>query len=93
MRVKVFANLAEAAGEREITIDIESDTTIDALLEAVFAEYPSLREEVLTDGELRSHITMLLNGEKVGHDEHGLDRTISNDDEIALFPPVSGGSR
>ena len=91
MRVKVFANLAEAAGEREIAIDVESESTLSSVLETLFTDYPALREEVLDDDGLHDHITVLLNGEKVGHDDRGLERAVDPDDELALFPPVSGG--
>jgi molybdopterin synthase sulfur carrier subunit len=38
------------------------------------------------DGGLREHVNLLRNGERVA-----LDAPVAPDDELALFPPVSGG--
>ena len=91
MRVKLFANLAETAGERELTVEVSSDQTLAELLEELFNEHPALREEILDDAVLQDHITILVNGEKIPHTESGLEAVVSSDDEIAIFPPVSGG--
>jgi molybdopterin synthase sulfur carrier subunit len=39
---------------------------------------------------LRSYINILVNGDNIEHLE-GIDTEIFDTDEIAMFPPVSGG--
>lgn len=92
MQWKLFANLAEVADSKRVTVDVESGATVQEALEALLAERPALRERVLDDGgELEDHINVLLNGENVFATGEGLETTVGPEDELAMFPPVSGG--
>lgn len=91
MEWKLFADLAEIAGDRVIAVDAEPGDTVGDALDALLAEHPALGDRVLdADGEVADHINVLRNGRSVHHDE-GLDATLESGDELALFPPVSGG--
>ena len=86
MQWKLFADLAEAAGDRTVEVEVDGDTVGDALA-ALLDARPSLSGRVLTeDGALMDHVNLLRNGEAVD-----TDATVEPDDELALFPPVSGG--
>ncbi|RJX42853.1 molybdopterin synthase sulfur carrier subunit [Halonotius aquaticus] len=91
MRWKLFADLAERAGDDEINVSVDdSEPTAGDALDALLAEYPQLADRVFTaDGDLESHLNLLRNGENVS--DTGLATPVSDDDELALFPPVSGG--
>jgi molybdopterin synthase sulfur carrier subunit len=91
MRWKLFADLAERAGDDEIDISVDdSEPTAGDALAALLADYPELEERVFTaDGDLESHLNLLRNGENIS--DTGLATPVSDDDELALFPPVSGG--
>jgi molybdopterin synthase sulfur carrier subunit len=92
MQWKLFADLAELAGDRTVEVEVAGDTVGDAL-DALLDARPALRDRVLTaDGDLQDHINLLRNGTNIAH-EDGLDTQLEGDDELALFPPVSGGSR
>jgi len=87
MQWKLFADLAEAAGERTVDVEVDEGTTVGDALDALLAAKPALRERTLNeDGDLREHVNLLKNGESVSQDA-GVDAG----DELALFPPVSGG--
>jgi len=96
MHWKLFANLAETAGSREIEVTVDSDSgpdvTVGDALDALLSTHPELREEVLDDdGDLYEHVRLLHNAEDPFANGDGLDTRIEQGDELALFPPVSGG--
>ncbi|SDM55959.1 molybdopterin synthase sulfur carrier subunit [Halogranum gelatinilyticum] len=91
MEWKLFADLAELAGDRHVAVDVDAGDTVGDALDALLADHPALEERVLDDdGELRDHINVLCNGENV-FIEDGLATVLEAGDELALFPPVSGG--
>lgn len=91
MRWKLFADLAERAGVSEVEVSVATDEpTADDALRALFAKHPALEDRVCTaDGELKTHLNLLQNGQNVT--DSGLTTPVKNDDELALYPPVSGG--
>lgn len=92
MEWKLFANLAETAGESEVSVDVGPEATFGDALDALLADRPALREEVLDDdGEVRDHIRVLHNGDNPFVSGAGFEEPVSEGDELALFPPVSGG--
>lgn len=91
MEWKLFADLAEIAGDRHVSVDVDAGATVGDALDALLADHPALAERVLDDdGDLRDHINVLCNGENV-FTEEGLETVLDAGDELALFPPVSGG--
>ena len=77
MQVKVlaFGPLAEEMGGREHIVEVSPSTSIRFLL-----------EEMGVDGWISQGLVISMNGEKVDGDE-----PLSEGDEVALLPPVSGG--
>ncbi|WP_247731296.1 ubiquitin-like small modifier protein 1 [Halovivax limisalsi] len=92
MEWKLFADLAERAGDRHVAVDVEPGETVEDALDALLEDREDLRERVLDErGELRSQLTVLRNGGDVHARGDGLATTLDADDELALLPPVSGG--
>ena len=91
MHWKLFADLAEIAGDDEISVDVAvEEPTIADGLDALVDAVPELETRIYTDdGALKPHLNLLQNGEAV--DDQGLSTPIEAGDELALFPPVSGG--
>lgn len=87
---KLFADLAELAGDDEVTVTVEPDATVGDALAALLAEHPTLEDRVWDDGAVADDVNLLVNGVEPRGDE-GLETAIDADDELALFPPVSGG--
>jgi molybdopterin synthase sulfur carrier subunit len=89
MEWRLFADLAETAGDRHVEVDVPADATVGDALDALLADRPALRERVLDDaGDLHHHVNVLRNGE---NPQSGLDTELEPGDELAMFPPVSGG--
>jgi len=87
---KLFADLRERAGVE--TVAIGHADTVGEALNALLAEHDALRERVLdADGEVVPDVNVLKNGANVADTGEGLDEPVSEGDELALFPPVSGG--
>ena len=90
MEWKLVADLAEIAGDRVVAVDAAPGDTVGDALDDLLSARPALRDRVLDDGEVADHINLLRNGRNVHH-EDGLSTTLEAGDELALFPPVSGG--
>lgn len=89
MEWRLFADLAERAGTRRVTVDPGPEATVSEALTALFDAHPELRDRVLDDGTVADHLTILNDGEPLGED--GLEEPVEPGAELALFPPVSGG--
>jgi molybdopterin synthase sulfur carrier subunit len=96
MRWRLFATLAEAAGDTTVEaapVDASEDpVTVRQALDNLLEAHPALADEVLDeDGDLAEHVRLLCNGTDVRTTAEGLDAPVEPDDELAMFPPVSGG--
>ncbi|WP_336002077.1 ubiquitin-like small modifier protein 1 [Halorientalis halophila] len=92
MEWQLFANLKETVGQSYVEVDVEPGATFGEALDALLEAHPELAEEVLDDdGELRDHIRVLRNGDNPFVSAEGRETELEAGDELALFPPVSGG--
>lgn len=89
VRFKLFANFREATRQKEVEIATDGKTVGEAI-KALSAAYPNMETLLFQDGRLKQYVNVLLNGQSLAGDE-GLKTAIKDGDEIALFPPVSGG--
>jgi molybdopterin converting factor subunit 1 len=79
IKVRLFANLRELVGEREITIIVPSGVTVSYLNNEILKKYPQLKSFS------NKFVTSVNCKVTIG------DTVINSSDEIALLPPVSGG--
>jgi molybdopterin synthase sulfur carrier subunit len=92
MEWTLFATLAETAGDSEVTVDVDAPATVGDALDALVAAHPDLEDEVLDEeGSVQDHIRLLHEGRDPFVEADGLETTVEDGDELALFPPVSGG--
>jgi molybdopterin synthase sulfur carrier subunit len=87
IKVRLFANFREFTKTGELTIE---GNTVRDVLENMCGQYPGLEKILFNDGDLQPYVNIFLNGENV-LESGGLNRILDHNDEIALFPPVSGG--
>jgi len=87
IRVKFFANIREFTGTKELEMD---SGTVRDVLKKLCKRFPGF-EELIFDGEkVKPYINVFLNGKNVLEDG-GPGIMLHENDEIAIFPPVSGG--
>ena len=84
VRVRLFADIRERAGESEVEAEGE---TVGEVIGNLIERYPSLEGRLLSDGELRRHLNLTADGEPVEPED-----STEGVEEIAVFPPVSGGA-
>ena len=79
LKVRLFAILKDAVGDREITITVPNGVTVSYLNNEILKKYPQLRS--FSNKFVTSVNYKVTSG----------DTIINSGDEIALLPPVSGG--
>lgn len=94
IQVKGYLTFQELLGTRMIEIN-EQPATLRDCLQVLKAEIGELFQAQVLDvqgTELRPHVALLLNGQHYRHLENGLDTQVQDGDQLAIFPPVAGGS-
>ncbi|MCX9085439.1 MAG: MoaD/ThiS family protein [Candidatus Methanoperedens sp.] len=87
IKVRLFANFREFTKTGEL--EIEGNSVKD-VLEKICGKYPGLENMLFKDGDLQPYVNIFLNGENVIGPAL-LESSLKNGDEVAIFPPVSGG--
>ena len=79
VRILFFASLRDVVGKPELEMEIDSKTSVRSLFQKLQEQFPNLSkyERFLLVAVNQVYAT--------------LDSEVSPGDEIALFPPVSGG--
>jgi molybdopterin converting factor subunit 1 len=79
IRVLLFATLKDQFGQSSLTVEVEEPATVSRLLLKLKQQYPQFDD----------HSKSLLISVNKNFAE--LNQTLTARDEVALFPPVSGG--
>jgi molybdopterin synthase catalytic subunit len=80
IRVRLFAMQREAAGRRELAVEVADGAVVEDAWTAAVGQVPALAPG-------RSSVRFAVNGEYADP-----DRALADGDELACIPPVSGGS-
>lgn len=81
IQVKFFASLRETLGTSGISLTVPVESTVEMLLKKIQDTHG--RDNLLTDIH---HVRVAVNQQLVE-----FDQVIQQDDEIAIFPPITGG--
>jgi MoaD family protein len=91
VRIKLFANLREAAGgKRVVECDLPGPVSTTELMQRLSDDYGEKTRDLLfsQDGTVRENILVMRNGQMVRDRD---DKAISPGDEVAVLLPVAGG--
>ncbi len=88
MKVSFHATVREVAGVPEVDVEAEDIASLLQALRKRFGE--RLYRLIAEDGRLRDDIVVLINGQNIGNSKNFKEK-IGPHDEVAIFPPVSGG--
>jgi molybdopterin converting factor subunit 1 len=77
--VRLFARLRDLAGSGELVRDVETPATVETVWRALVDEMPGLRDYERT-------MSVAVNA-----DYAKMSAKVSDGDEVAFLPPVSGG--
>ena len=81
MKIKYFAWIKDITNLEEEEINLNEAKNLDELKTYIIEKYPDLKKHMIKE-ILRFAINQ----------EYAVDNTnLNNEDEIAIFPPVSGG--
>jgi molybdopterin converting factor small subunit len=83
--VRLFADLAEAADDRVVAVDVPADATVGATLNALREQHPAVAERLFDGDSIRQGYSVAVDGETVE------PSAPLAGDELAVFPPVTGG--
>jgi len=81
-RIKLlfFATIRDRAGTKSMELDIPDDLTVQGLKDKIATDFPNLKDSMIS-------VLITINR------EYAFDEAvIPQDAEMAMFPPVSGGS-
>jgi molybdopterin converting factor subunit 1 len=77
--IRLFARLVDIAGAAELSREIAPDSTIGSVWQQLVREFPDL-------ADYERSISSAVNA-----DYARMDHAVSDGDEVAFLPPVSGG--
>ena len=81
IQVMIFASLRESLGESQINLTVPVESTVETLLEKIQDTYG--RDNPLVNiRDARIAVNQQL---------AEIDQVIRQDDEVAIFPPITGG--
>lgn len=79
-------DLRKSVGEKEVTLEVQENSTIKDLLSIAAARY-SFR---VLDALLKPGTSIMLNGQNIEF-LGGVKARLSDGDRVAIIPPVAGG--
>lgn len=93
VRVRAYATIRDAIGAGVVNVTLQEGADVKRLLDELVMLYgKAFSERVLGErGGLLPYVKLLVNGRDIDFLK-GLRTALKDGDEVALFPPVGGGS-
>ena len=92
MEVNFFAGLRQIVGQKIVELTIPEGATARQLVDVVVQTYPAIERELLDEhGNLYGHVHVVINGRDIRYLEGSMERVISPNDRVSIFPAIGGG--
>ena len=92
MEVNFFAGLRQIVGQKTVEIPVSEGATARQLVKEVVHCYPPMEQELIDEhGDLYGHVHVVINGRDIRYLDGGMERVISTDDRVSIFPAIGGG--
>ncbi len=92
VRVRFYATFRPIVGGKEADVEVASEADAGALLDAIVARWPELREHLIRpDGGLSKRANLFIDGRAVRFLPEGLATPLEPEAEVDCFPAVAGG--
>lgn len=90
--VRLFGPFKQIVGERDIIFNLSAGSTVSHLLTVLITKYPSLKDLLFDTNSLKlyDYIVILKDGRNIKIYDN-LETKLSDNEVIAIFPPVAGG--
>jgi len=82
--IKLYSYLRKVAGAKELSI---TGTSVRDFVTELVNRHPELASHLLENGQIRPHVIITING----HSVTDMDVPVTEQDQIAIFPPIAGG--
>jgi MoaD family protein len=82
--VKLFANLRNVAGIKTVSV---KGASIREVVSGLIKQYPAIAIYLIENGQLRPKVIITINGQPT----NDMDTRLTEQDEMAIFPPIGGG--
>ncbi len=89
IRVKAFARFGEVLG-KELALELDPGSDIDGLLALLCVSQDAYDLIFDESGTIRDYVTILKGGLHI-QSLDGVRTALKDGDEVAIFPPVTGG--
>lgn len=82
LKIVYFASLRERLGVDQEKIDLPAGGAVSDVIEALIAKHGELWQLVLKESQVLTAVNLEM---------CGVDQLVVDNDEVAFFPPVTGG--
>ena len=87
VRILLFAQLHDAAAEKEVIINLTDPQTLKAIIKKLLTLKPKLKSLLLTNNQFSTNYQLLIDTKFRDYESPKL---IENSAEIAILPPIGG---
>jgi molybdopterin synthase sulfur carrier subunit len=90
VRIRAFANFREILG-KDLSVEVKDGSTVKELLDDLISSRQRLKSAIFNEsGEVKDYVILMKNRKNI-ESLKGLATELSEGDEVAILPPVSGG--
>ncbi|MBI4898475.1 MAG: MoaD family protein [Actinobacteria bacterium] len=88
--VKIPAQLRPVVGG-QAAVQVDASGNVSQVLDALYDEFPELRERISENGELRRFVNVYVADEDIRFGD-GLNTEVADGSEVTILPAVAGGA-